>query len=164
MKRLLLCATLVAFFALPAARADQKDEDAAIHKRSAEWDATWNKHDPKLMAAFFLADADLIDPFGRHAQGPDAIEALFATDHTGTGPMVGTTYVGTVTNIRYIGKTAAIVDVDAEITGLKGPDGAAAPPLKHHVTWVAEKKNGKWMALAARPCVAVPPPAAAPAK
>jgi uncharacterized protein (TIGR02246 family) len=164
MKKLLLCAVLLGLIAAPAARASQKDEDAAIQKRSDEWNAAWNSHDPKVMASFWLDNGDLIDPFGRHAQGRDAIEKLLEGDHTGTGPMVGTTYVGTVESIRYIGKNAAIVDVTAEVSGMKGPDGAALPPLKHHVTWVAEKKDGKWMAVAARPCIAVPlPPAAAPA-
>jgi uncharacterized protein (TIGR02246 family) len=103
----------------------------------------------------------------KHAQGRQAVQQIFESEHTGTGPMVGTTYVGSVVNIRYIGKNAAVIDVDAEVDGMKGPDGAAMPPFKHHVTWVAEKKEGKWMALAARPCVAVPPPpvaAPAPAK
>jgi uncharacterized protein (TIGR02246 family) len=164
MKKLLLCAVLFGLAALPGARADQKDEDAAIRKRHDEWVAAWNKHDPKLMASFWAENGDLIDPFGRQAQGPQAIEKLFEGEHTGTGPMVGTTYAGTVDNIRYIGRNAAIADVTAEVSGMKGPDGAALPPFRHHVTWVAEKKNGKWMAVAARPCVpAPPPPAAAPA-
>jgi uncharacterized protein (TIGR02246 family) len=174
MKKLLLCAVLLGITAIPvlsraegpAARANQKDEDAVIQKRHDEWVAAWNSHDPKVMASFWLVNGDLIDPFGRHAQGRQAIEKLFEAEHTGTGVMVGTTYAGTVENIRYIGKNVAIVDVTAEVSGMKGPDGAAMPPFKHHVTWVAEKKNGKWMAFAARPCVAVPPPvvaAAAPA-
>jgi uncharacterized protein (TIGR02246 family) len=160
MKKLLLCTVLFALAALPSARADQKDEDAAIHKRHDEWMAAWNKHDPKLMASFWVESGDLIDPFGKRAQGPQAIEKLFEGEHTGNGVMVGTTYAGTIENIRYIGRNVAIVDVAAEVSGLKGADGAAMPLLKHHVTWVAEKKGGKWMAVAARPCIPVPPPAA----
>lgn len=161
MKALLLLPVLLGLIALPAARADQKAEDAALRQRHDEWCATWAKHDPKLMAAFFVAEGDLIDPFGHHANGPAEIEKLFTGDHTGTGVMVGTTYAGIIENIRYLGKNFAIVDVTAEITGIKGPDGAAAPPFKHHVTWVCEKKAGKWMAVAARPCVSVPVPGAA---
>jgi hypothetical protein len=43
---------------------------------------------------------------------------------------------------------------------MKGPDGGAMPPLKHHVTVFYAKKDGKWWAVAARPAVAVPPPGA----
>ncbi len=148
MKKLLLLPILLGLITLPAARADQKEEDAAIHHRHDEWAAAWNKHDPKLMAAFFVADGDLINPFGRHVQGTADIEKLFTDEHNGI--MVGTTYAGTIENIRYIGKKVAIVDVAGEISGMKGPDGAAAPPFKHHVTWIAEKKAGKWMADGAR--------------
>jgi hypothetical protein len=42
------------------------------------------------------------------------------------------------------------VDVAGEITGMKGPDGAPMPPFKHHVTWIARKVDGKWMAEGAR--------------
>jgi uncharacterized protein (TIGR02246 family) len=161
MKKLLLLPVLFALIALPAARADQKEEDAAIQKRHQEWTAAWNKHDPKLMATFFVADGELINPFGRHAKGTAEIEKLFTDEQM--GPMAGSTYSGTIEHIRYLSKTIAIVDVTGEIAGMKGPDGAAAPPFKHHVTWIAEKKDGKWMAIGARAFAYVPAPPA-PAK
>jgi len=157
MKKLVLLSVLFGLVALPAARADQKEEDAAIKKRHDEWTASWNRHDPKLMAAFFVADGDLINPFGRHAKGKAEIEKLFTDEHT--GPMAGTTYTGTIESIRYLGKTHAIIDVDGEISGMKGPDGAAAPPFKHHVTWIAVKKGGKWMAEGARAFAYITAPA-----
>jgi uncharacterized protein (TIGR02246 family) len=163
MKRLLLLPVLFGLIALPTARADHKEEDAAIHHRHDEWVAAWNKHDPKLLASFWVAEGDLINPWRRQAKGPAEIEKLFTDEHTGTGFAVGTTYAGTIENIRYLGKNVAIVDVAGEVNGLKGPDGAAAPPMKHHITWVAEKRAGKWMAVAARPCFPAPMPAA-PAK
>jgi hypothetical protein len=72
--------------------------------------------------------------------------------------MAGTTYAGTIENIRYFGDNRAIVDVSAEIRGMKGADGATAPPLKHHVTWIAEKQAGKWVAHGARAFVFVSGP------
>lgn len=131
-------------------------ENAAIQRRHDEWAATWNRHDAKLMAAFFVPDGDLINPFGRHARGAAEIEKLFAEEHAGV--MAGTTYSGTIENIRYLGENGAIVDVAGEIRGMKGPDGAAAPPFKHHVTWIAEKVSGKWVAHGARAFIFVPPP------
>jgi len=156
MKKLLLLPVLLVLIALPAARAGQKEEDAAIRERHDQWCAAWNSHDAKRMAAFFAADGDLVNPFGREARGTAAIEKLFTEEQA--GPMAGTTYSGTVESIRYIGKNVAIIDVAAEITGMKGPDGAAMPPFKHHVTWIAQKKDGKWMALGARAFALIPPP------
>ena len=155
MKKLLSLPVLLGLLASPTARADQKD-DQAIHKRHDEWAAAWNKHDPKLMASFWLPDGDLINPFGRHARGTAEIEKLFTEEQA--GPMAGTTYAGQIESIRYIGRNVAIVDVSGEITGMKGPDGAAAPPFKHHVTWIAEKKDGKWFAHGARAFALLPPP------
>jgi len=136
-------------------------EDVVIQKRHDEWSAAWNKHDPKLMAGFFVADGELINPFGRHAKGTAEIEKLFTEEQS--GPMAGTTYSGTIEGIRYLSKTIAVVEVNGEITGMKAPDGTAAPPFKHHVTWIAEKKDGKWQAISGRAFAYVPGPGA-PAK
>ena len=162
-KRLLLPVLLALITLAPAstARAQQGDEDAAIRKRHDEWCAAWNKHDPKAMAGFFTAEGDLINPFGRHAKGTAEIEKLFTDEQT--GPMAGSTYSGTVESIRHIGDVA-IVDVEGEITGMKGPDGAAVPVFKHHVTWIARKIDGKWVAEGARAFAYIPAPAGPAAK
>src|SRR5438874_448023 len=99
MKRFVLLPVLLGL--LTAARADQKEEDAAIHKRHDEWTVAWDKHDPKLLASFWAEDGDLINPWGRHAKGPAEIEKLFTDEHTGAGMAVGSTYTGTIENIRY---------------------------------------------------------------
>ena len=156
MKKLWFLPLLLGMTALSTARAGQKEEDAAIHQRHDEWSAAWNKHDPKLMAAFWIADGDLINPFGRRAKGTAEIEKLFTEEQTGS--MAGTTYAGTIESIRYVGRDIAVVDVAGVVSGMKGPDGSQAPPFKHHVTWIAEKKGGKWMAVGARAFVTMPEP------
>ena len=161
MKKLMLLSVVFGLVTLPTARAGEKEEDAAIHKRHDEWCAAWNKHDAKALAAFFLPDGDVINPHGRRARGTAEIEKLFADEHTGA--MAGTTYSGTIETIRYLDKNIAIVDVAGEVAGVKGPDGATAPPFKHHVTWIAEKKGGKWLAHGARAFVFLTMPGA-PAK
>jgi uncharacterized protein (TIGR02246 family) len=155
-KRLFL-PVLLALITVSAARGQESSgDDAAINKRHDEWCAAWNKHDPKAMAAFWVADGDLINPFGRVCKGRDQIEKLFTEEQS--GPMAGTTYSGTVQGIRHIGDVA-IVDVDGEITGMKMADGTACPPFKHHVTWICRKVDGKWMAEGARAFAYVPAPA-----
>jgi uncharacterized protein (TIGR02246 family) len=151
-KRLLL-PLLLALITISPARAQQSEEDAAIRKRHDEWCEAWNKHDPKAMAAMWVADGDVINPHGRHAKGTAEIEKLFADEHTGA--LAGTTYSGTIESIRHIGDVA-IIDVAGEITGMKTPDGQPAPVFKHHVTWIARKVDGKWMAEGARAFVLLP--------
>ena len=153
-------AVLFALIAVPLARAqDHAEDDAAIKKRHDEWCDAWNKHDPKAMAAFWTADGDLINPFGRHAKGTAEIEKLFTEEQS--GPMAGSTYSGTIESIRYLGSgenLVAIVDVAGEITGMKGADGAAMPTFKHHVTYISRKVDGKWMEEAARAFAYIPGP------
>jgi len=134
-------------------------EDAAIQQRHDESASAWNKHDPILMAAFFVADGHLINPFGQNSRGTAALKKLFTEEQA--GPMAGTTYAGTIEDIRYLGDTVAIVDVAGEISGMKKPDGVAAPPFKHHVIWIAEKKAEKWMAAGARAFTTLPSPSPA---
>lgn len=161
MKKLLLLSVLLALAAPLPVRAEATTEEAAIKKLYEDFCTAWNKHDPKAMAAVWVADGDVINPFGRHARGTAEIEKLFTDEHT--GPMASTTYTGTTDSIRHLGKNYALVESDGVITGLKAPDGTAAPPFKHHLTWIAEKKDGKWITVATRAFVYVPPPPA-PAK
>ena len=153
MKKLVVSTSLLALIALGNVQADQAKDEDAIRKRHGEFMANWNKHDAKAMAAMWAEDGDLINPGGIHAKGPAEIEKFFTEEHSAV--MKGTTYSGTITDIRFAAPNVAVVDVDAVVTGMKAPDGTDAPPLKHHVTWVAVKKNRKWMALAARPAVPV---------
>jgi uncharacterized protein (TIGR02246 family) len=162
-KHLLLLPVLLAVITLAPARAragagaGDQAADKAIHQRHDEWCAAWNKHDPKAMAAFFFPDGDLINPFGRTCKGAAEIEKLFTEEQS--GPMAGTSYSGTIQSIRYFGDIA-IVDVAGEITGMKTPEGTPAPPFKHHVTWIAEKKDGQWLAHGARAFITLPAPPA----
>ncbi|HZI30692.1 MAG TPA: SgcJ/EcaC family oxidoreductase [Candidatus Binatia bacterium] len=158
MKKLFLLTVLFAFIASPVARADQKKDDAAIHACNKEFCDAWNQHDAKRMAAVFAKDGTLINPFGRTARSRAEIEKLFTGEQS--GPMAGTTYSGTIESIRYVDDDddVAILDVAGEVAGMKNPDGSAAQPFKHHVTWIMEKKHGKWLALAVRAFVLLPPP------
>jgi hypothetical protein len=72
--------------------------------------------------------------------------------------MKGTKFVFVSDSAREIAPDVALADWDIEVTGIKGLDGAAMPPLKHHVTVIWVKKGGQWWAAAARPVVYQPPP------
>jgi uncharacterized protein (TIGR02246 family) len=156
MKKLLLLSVVFSLIAMPAARASQAKDDAAIQKRLDEFSAAWNQHDAKLMAGCFAPDGDLINPFGRQAKGTEEIEKLFAGEQS--GPMAGTTYSGTIEGIRYLDDDLAVVDMAGEITGMKNQDGSAAPPFKHHVTWIIKEKRGKWVVLSVRAFAYLPAP------
>jgi len=156
MKKILLGGMLLAVATVTAAWAAEGAQVPALHTRAVEFKAAWDRHDPKALAAFWTADGDLINPFGRVAKGRAEIEKLFQDEQTGI--MKGTTFNLLADSAREIDADAAVADWDVEITGMKGPDGAAMPPLKNHVTVVWVKHGGNWWAAAARPVMYPPPP------
>jgi len=124
-------------------------DEQPIKDRLKEFQSAWDKDDTTAMAAVWAEDGTLINPFGTFAQGRDAITKVFVQEHT--GPFKATKYVTSDVKVQWVTPDVAIVDVTANISGVHGPDGAAAPDYPHHVTWVFVKKDGKWMAAAARP-------------
>ena len=66
----LLAAGALAVALAPTTLAAADDTDtAAIHARTQEFLAAWNRHDAKEMAAVWAPDGDLVNPFGRAAKG-----------------------------------------------------------------------------------------------
>jgi len=152
MKKILLGGMLLVVAATSAAI----PQVPAVHARAMEFKAAWDRNDAKALAAFWTADGDLINPFGRVAKGRTEIEKLFQDEQTTI--MKGTTFVFVADSAREIAPDVAVADWDVEITGMKGPDGAAMPPFKNHVTVVWVKHGGQWWAAAARPVSYLPPP------
>jgi uncharacterized protein (TIGR02246 family) len=116
-----------------------------------DFQSAWNKDDTSAMAKVFTEDATLINPFGVEAHGRDAMSKVFAQEHSDSGPFKGSKYETREVKIQWITPDVALVDAAANISGVRGKDGAAAPDFLHHVTWIFVKKNGNWMAAAARP-------------
>src|SRR6516162_8687791 len=70
--------TLVLLFTPRAWTENPKNsEEEQLQKRAEAFAATFNKGDAKGLAGFFTANADLVDPEGRHTTGRDAIEKTY---------------------------------------------------------------------------------------
>jgi uncharacterized protein (TIGR02246 family) len=153
MRSLCIALALLAYFsttalaappvALPAA------DEQAIKDRVNEFQAAWNKDDTKAMAAVWAEDGSLINPVGDATRGQAEMEKIFVAEHTGR--FKATTYTTSEVSMQSVTPDVAVVDVTANISGVRGPDGAAAPDYLHHVVWVFVKKDGNWLAAAARP-------------
>lgn len=156
--------TAVLFFllagpAMASSEGHEKDENA-IRAAWAEHVAGMNKHDAKASVAFMAEDGDILDPMGKMARGRAEIEKMMA-EHFQSDMMKNTIGELSVTRVMFIKPDVALVDADAMMTGMTGPDGKPMPPMKHFVTGVMVKKSGKWWAQAIR--VMMPPPPPAPA-
>ena len=152
MRSLLMTLALLSLFSTAALAAD----DAAIKDRLDQFQAAWNKDDTQAMAAIWAEDGSLINPVGVTARNRADVEKIFIDEHTHR--FKSTTYATSDVNVQWVTPDIAVADVNAIITGIHGPDGAAAPDYAHHVVWVFVKKDGQWMAAAARPYQFPPKP------
>jgi len=158
MKQLMIVVAVLSLAVPAGLQAGQAEDEAAIKKFGADFAAAWNRHDPKAMAGFWAEDGDLINPFGRVAKGRAEIEKLFQDEHAGV--MAGTTYSTTSSSVRFLTPDVAVADWEIVVTGMRGPDGSAAPPFKPHLVLVVVRKGGQWLNAAARPFAFLPPPPA----
>jgi ketosteroid isomerase-like protein len=73
-------ASALAVFFLATAPTVSLAEDAkgAVGKAYTTWDAAFNKHDAKAIAASYVTDAKLMPPTHQVASGPVEIEKFFA--------------------------------------------------------------------------------------
>lgn len=138
--------------------AGASQSDAVADLVAAET-AAWTAKDPAAYAAGFAEDAVLIGPTALTIVGRQAIAAqhafLFA------GPFAGSTQTITVTRVRYLTGTIAIVDQSVDLTGYAflPPNGLTPTEpgvVRTVVRWVIEKRGGTWQ-IVAQQMTLVPP-------
>jgi uncharacterized protein (TIGR02246 family) len=133
-----------------AAAEDKAADEAAIRAKVDAFTAAWNKDDTRTMAAQWSEDGTLVNPFGDEAHGRAEIEKVFIAEHTAEGaPFKQSTYTVSDVKVQWVTPDAVIVDLKANIAGVKRPDGSAAPDFAHRVAWTLVKKDGGWSAAAA---------------
>ncbi|WP_255949602.1 YybH family protein [Streptomyces odontomachi] len=122
---------------------DGSGDRAAVRELHAEIDAAWNSGNAKEFAAHWTKDGTVTSPLGQLSQGRSHIQKDEAAGFA--GPMKGTRHKLAVSKIYWVGAQTAVVDGDAEISGLKGTDGKTMAPLKAKFTSVCIEQNGKWL-------------------
>ena len=138
-----------------SASAAAKDEDA-IKARVASFIDLFNKGEAKAMAAYWVEDGTLVNPAGVMGTGRAEIEKVIAGDEATI--LKGTKMTMAVKHVRMVGKDAAWVELEHEVTGAMAPDGKALPPMTFHVPCLMVKKGKEWMISDARPYAYLPPP------
>ena len=139
----------------------QKSDEAMILARAQEFADAWNKHDATALAYLWSADGDLINPMGRRASGLTEIQRLFADEQSKA--MKATTFTITGMKVRFINPQMAIIDQDAEVTGIAAPDGTTVS-MKPHIVALVSKSGGQWWVTSLRAYAFVPPPPPPPDK
>ena len=138
-----------------ALAANHTKDEQAIQKNLTEFATAWNAHDATKMAAIWAEDGTVVNPVGRWAKGRTQVQQLFTEEHNTN--LKGTTFAWETPTFRWVKPDVAFVDVMANISGMKTPDGKALPG-KHHVAFLTMKKNNHWWNLDARAYLYVPGP------
>lgn len=129
------------------------DDEEQIREAIWNFCAAWNMHNPRYMAAGWLEDGDLINPYGHLATGRAEVEALFAIEQK-TIFAKSKYSAPAIRRILHVGsRDIAVATYDGLITGMRTPDGTPWAPLVHIGTTVLARDKQRWMVASARPAV-----------
>jgi uncharacterized protein (TIGR02246 family) len=128
----------------------QHGDEAGVAAVAAAWDAAWNAGDSRAIAALFTDDAEFINGRGQIAVGPAAIYAQHAANLA--GPFKGSHIEGQIRRITFLSGTAAVLDVDSQLTGFVSLPAGTVPTepgvQRGRHKRVVVKRGGVWkMAL-----------------
>jgi uncharacterized protein (TIGR02246 family) len=119
-------------------------DEAAIRRSWQDYVAAWNKHDTKLLAAFFTDDVDRRTNDGEISNGRSATLAAFEKSF-GIFAKDGTFQVVSLqVDIRFLSHDVAILDARDELRINTGVSFAT-----NH-TSIFVRKNGRWLTTAIR--------------
>jgi uncharacterized protein (TIGR02246 family) len=99
----------------------------------------WARNDAGAYAEVFTEDGSMVKP-GRYLRGRDEIRSFMASAFA--GPYKGTRITGTLVDVRYFSKDAAVLIIEG---GLLGP-AETKVAVEHAIraTWVVVRQNGQW--------------------
>ena len=150
----LLAAVLLLALAVPAFAADKMKDSKdsmseGVQKMQQDFFAAWNKNDVAGLTSYWTEDATLINPLGRVAHGKAEIQQLFTDEQT-------TVFKGSTASVmdvktRHLGPGLCFFDSEVTVDNAHGPDGAAMPQMKYHLSGVAKMNGKKWELVEARP-------------
>jgi len=148
MKKLLWALTLTLAISLATsahAYGSKKEKDIQeIETLVQKLVTAYNQRDEALMQKIWAEDGDLVStPGAQISTGKEKVIAEIKQDQN-------TEYKNsqlnvTVTNIKFIGKNAAVVEAKNLLSGIITPGGTKLPPLAHYMIIIVEKQKKEWL-------------------
>src|SRR5512139_1781433 len=112
--------------------------------------------DVEALVALLSPDAMIVTPYGNVARGRAEIQRLLQQFLAGPGR--GSRHTSLVWGVEFVTDDVAVVDAEARIEGLGGPD-ASQSSIVHKFTDILVKKDFTWRIAHVRAYVfSVPPP------
>jgi uncharacterized protein (TIGR02246 family) len=127
----------------PAAKASlPAEDDRAIRKVLADYDAAWNTHDMKALGALFREDAEFINVVGMHWRGRTDIVAAHEAFHKTMFKDVA--LKSDTIALRPLSADLAIAVVTYTMDASTTPSGEVIPKHQNKLSYVFAKTAGEW--------------------
>lgn len=145
-KTTLFCLAVVFLITVPLIKmngqthSSRESDEAAIRKSWQDYVAAWNKHDTKLLTAFFAEDVDR-----RTANGDvsNSRSATLAGIEKSFGPKKEAALASIQVDVRFLAPDVAMLDARDE----ERIDGVS---VRTNHTSIFVRQNGKWLTAAIR--------------
>jgi len=151
------CCAMAFLTACKPGDVNMRDKDeAAVRAVEQAYDASWNAGDVEALVALLWPDATIVTPYGNVARGRSEIQRLLQQFLAGPGR--GSRHTSLVWGVEFVTDDVAVVDAEARIEGLSGPD-ASQSSIVHKFTDILARKDGVWKIAHVRAYVfSTPPP------
>ena len=144
---LLIVLTLIALPVTAQTKGNSRDREA-VKSIALKWQDTWNRHDMKATAALVAEDVDFITAGGTWQKGRKMFEEYHVKLHV--IQMKESVLAIKNTEVKFIKPDVAVAHVEWGIKGDKNLDGTPRQPRQGIMTWVLEKRKGKWLIIASQ--------------
>jgi uncharacterized protein (TIGR02246 family) len=125
----------------------QSHDEEAIRLIEQMWDAAWNRHDAKALAALLSEDVDFVNVTGAWFKGRSEFEERMHKTHQGAFKTSKRTTLDT--SVKFLTPEIAIVHARWEMSGLGNADGTLRQPWRGIITRVVRKMDDTWIVVAA---------------
>ena len=127
------------------AQSTERDQLIGFVKK---YEATWQLHDAKQLAAFFSADCDLIVGVQPRVSGRVAIEQWWLSYFSRIDS--GRTITISIDSVRLLRPEVALLNVDTITAGNHSETNQALEQRKARGTWLVIQDDGEWEIAALR--------------
>ena len=125
----------------------QSADEEAIRRIEQTWDAAWNRHDAKALAALLSEDIDFVNVTGAWFKGRSEFEKRMLETHQGAFKNSKRTTLDT--SVKFLTPEIAVVHARWEMSGLDNADGTLRQPWRGIITRVVRKMDDNWVVVAA---------------
>ena len=162
LSRGLFAFAILAAAAGTAAESGRASDRQAVERVAQGFAEAWNRHDMDAFAALFAQRADFVNVIGLHWRGREEIKRAHVELHATR--MKDSHLTISSASIRMLRPDVALVHATWELMGDTGVEGKSQPPRHGVLSFVVDKKGGRWLIESAQNTDIVPLPNVPPAK